>query len=109
MRTAGKILRFMADHLDPPTPMPRVDGPQRIPTLDKSTVFTRDERLDGERRENALAMMDDDLLGYVLVRARRVGAVATMELGIALEDWLWPAMSETLGRIVLEAGRVHAS
>jgi hypothetical protein len=47
--------------------------------------------------------------GDVFVRCRREpNGQAGMQLGIALEDAAWPAMGETLQRVILEAGRVHA-
>lgn len=105
-RLTGQLLRGVADLVDPRRlPPPRA---QMLPEITRETLFVRDDDRAAARREDAASMLDDDVLGYVLVRAVRVGACATMELGIALEDWLWPSMGETLGRIVLEADRVHS-
>lgn len=104
-RLTGRWLRAIGDLLDPP----RAPEVQRVWAPSSATLFERDPGLDAERREDAMSLMDPETLGYVLVRCvREPHGWAKMALGIALEDGAWPAMSETLGRIVLEAGRVHA-
>jgi hypothetical protein len=101
----GRALRDLANHFDPPATTPIQAAFWRPP---RHTLFDRDEDLAAQRREDAASLLDDDVLGYVLVRAVRRGAYAEMMLGVGLEDGLWPAMTETLGRVVLEADRVRA-
>jgi hypothetical protein len=105
IRLVGRYLRAAGDVFDPPPP-PR---PQPRWYSPRESLFERSPGLDAERREHAMSLMDDDTLGYVLVRCRREpNGQAGMQLGIALEDAAWPAMGETLQRVILEAGRVHA-
>jgi hypothetical protein len=100
----GDGLRALADHFDPP----KRDGRQiEAWHSPKETLFERDEGLEAERREVAMSLMDEDTLGFVVVRARRDGPVrATFDLGIAVEDPLWPAMNEALARVIFESERV---
>lgn len=102
----GKALRELADTLDPP----KTDG-QRITAwhAPAETLFERDEGLERERREVAMSLMDEDTLGFVVARVRRDGAHrAAFDLGIALDDALWPSMNQMLGRVIIESDRVRA-
>lgn len=101
----GHVLREIAERIDPA----KTDG-RRITAwhAPKTTLFERDEAMEEERRNVALSLMDEDTLSFVVVRARRDGTTqACFDLGIAVDDPLWPAMTETLGRIVIEADRVQ--
>jgi hypothetical protein len=104
-RIVANLLRSVADQLDP-VPKGKSMTPYWHPP--RHTLFDRDENLKADRAHDAASLLDDDVLGYVQVRAVRVGNVAEMRLGIALEDELWPAMNETLLRVIIEAERVHA-
>ena len=101
----GRHLRGLADAIDPPKRDGRAISAWHSP---RESIFQRDEGLEAERREVAMALMDDDTLGFIVVRARREGVSrAAFDLGIAVDDPLWPAFTETLGRIVLESERVQ--
>jgi hypothetical protein len=97
MKIVANLLRSVADQLDP-VPKGKSMTPYWHPP--RHTLFDRDENLKADRAHDAASLLDDDVLGYVQVRAVRVGN--------ALEDELWPAMNETLLRVIIEAERVHA-
>lgn len=101
----GRLLRELADLLDPP-PKPARRTPSPI-DFSAPTLFERDEGRDRQRRLVAMSLLDDDVIGYVVMRVRRSTAgVAHVDLDVAADDPFWPALSETAARLVLEGDRV---
>lgn len=93
-------LRWAADKIDPPERR-FPDYPMRV----KGSAFDSDDAQD-RRREDAMTVVDDDTIGYLLVRVRDYGAFAKAEVATELTDEMWPAVKETLCRVVVEATRV---
>lgn len=108
MRLVGKALRKLGERLDPPRPEKVMRG-NRVDYAPTLTLFERDEDKALQRNEDAMTLVDPETLGYVLVRAVRSGACVIIQLGVALDDQLWPAMTETLGRVVIESDRIRAA
>lgn len=98
----GNTLRWLADKIDPPAPHESPDYPLRA----TGSVFA-DETMADQRREDALALMDAETLGYLLIPIRDIGEYAKAEVKTALSDEMWPAIKETLCRIIVEAERVY--
>lgn len=97
----GSTLRWLADQVDPPKPHQSPPYPCRA-----KTVFT-DVELEAQRREDAMSLLDEDTMGYLLVRVRDEGSFAKLGVQVALAEEMWPAVNETLARVILEAQRVH--
>lgn len=98
----GNTLRWLADKIDPEKPREALDYPLRV----KGSVFA-DETMEDQRREDALALMDDETIGYLLIPIRDLGTYAKAEVKTALSDEMWPAIKQTLCRIIVEAERVY--
>jgi hypothetical protein len=98
----GDTLRWLADRIDPPKPRPAPDYPMRV----TGSAFSTDDGQE-QRREDAMSLVDDDTIGYLLVRVKDHGAFAKADVAIALLDEMWPAIKETLCRVVLEGERVY--
>jgi hypothetical protein len=98
----GNTLRWLADKIDPPRPRQAPDYPMRV----TGTAFEGDDAQE-QRREDAMSLVDGDTIGYLLVRVKDHGAFAKAEVAIALLDEMWPAVKETLCRVVLEGERVY--
>lgn len=99
-------MRAIADRIEPPR---YEEQRRRVYHAPAETLFKRDPGIEATRAEHAFSMLDEDTLGYVLVRARRVGDDgAELVVGIALEDELWTPMRETLSRVVVESARVES-
>jgi hypothetical protein len=94
-------LRWLADKIDPPERR-FPDYPMRV----HGSAFDNDDGQE-QRREDAMTVVDDDTIGYLLVRVKDHGAFAKADVAIALTDEMWPAIKETLCRIVLEAEKVY--
>lgn len=94
-------LRWLADRIDPPSRR-FPDYPLRV----KGSAFDTDDGQE-QRREDAMSLVDDDTIGYLLVRIKDHGSFAKADLAVALLDEMWPAVKETLCRVVLEGERVY--
>lgn len=100
----SEALRAFFDAPRRPSPPPRV-GPAPRP---EASLFVRDAERAAARREDAMSLMDDECLSYALVTARgRVDGEVRIDVRVALDEFAWPAMAHTLGRLVLEGDRVH--
>ena len=97
----GRLLRWAADQLDPPA---RRESPLYPLRVDGS-VFT-DEAMNEQRREDAMALMDEETYGYLLVTIHDEGTFAKAVVKTALSAAMWPAVTETLCRIVVAADKV---
>lgn len=87
------------------TPAPR---PDTVPVVVPLRDPFGDEAVDGRRREAAASMLDAGVCGYVLVRVCRASAAqADVRVDAEVAPALWPAVEETLARLVVAAGE-HA-
>lgn len=102
MNLAG-TLRKVADFIDPPK-RPRPPGPVRV---DGPSTFERSETSQAERRRVCLRLLDDDVLGYVVMTVHRTTiGTAHVELDVMADDPFWPPLAETARRLVTEGDRV---
>jgi hypothetical protein len=101
MKAAGSALRWIADQVDPPRPHEAPPYPCRA----KSAIT--DEAAEVQRREDAMSLMDDDTWGYLLLRVVDSGNFARVGVQLLLSEAMWPAVNETMTRIVLEAERLQ--
>ena len=92
----ASALRRLADKIDPPKPRPAPLYPLRT----RARLFD-DEQTAIRRREDALRLMDEETLGYVLFLVRDQGFHAKVEPGIALSDEMFPAVVEAVSRFVV--------
>lgn len=100
----SEALRAFFDAPRRPSPPPRV-GPAPRP---EASLFVRDAERAAARREDAMSLMDDDCLSYVIVQARgTIEGPVEISARCGVDDFAWPAMSHTLARLVMEADRVH--
>lgn len=90
------MLRRVADAID--RPKAHVSPPYPLRT--NARLFD-DEHLEARRREDALKLLDEQTLGYVLFVVRDQGFHAKVEPGIALSDEMFPPVVEALSRFVL--------
>jgi hypothetical protein len=88
-------LRKLADTIDPPRP----HEPPPYPLRTKARLFD-DEQTEARRREDAMRLMDEQTLGYVMFVVRDQGFHAKVEPGIAISDEMFPAVVEALSRFV---------
>jgi hypothetical protein len=91
----GAALRRVADAIDPPKP----HAPPPYPLRTQARLFD-DEQTEARRREDAMRLMDEQTLGYVMFVVRDQGFHAKVEPGIAISDEMFPAVVEALSRFV---------
>lgn len=84
----------------------RAAGATQRPVVPVSR-FTASPAAASCRREAAMAMMDDDVLGYVLVRVCKGPEQVEVNLDVELEPSHWPGVALTLARLRDEAKRVY--
>lgn len=97
-------LRKLADVIEPPKP----HAPPPYPLRTKARLFD-DEQLAARRREDAMRLMDEQTLGYVLFVVRDQGFHAKVEPGIALADEMFPAIVEAVSRFVIAGEREYGA
>lgn len=101
-RTSAALRAFFET---PKRPAPVRVGPAPRP---EASLFVREPAREAARREDAMSLMDDECVSYVIVMARgRVDGEIHVDVRVALDEFAWPAMAHTLGRLVLEGDRVH--
>lgn len=88
-------LRRVADWIEPPKPHEAPPYPLRT----RARLFD-DEFLAGRRREDAMRLIEDQTLGYVMFLVRDQGFHAKVEPGVALSGEMFPAIVEALSRFV---------
>lgn len=100
----ARVLRGIADAIDPPRSHDRSGS--RPVSVAGPTIFEREEARQQERQAVALSLLDDEVLGYVVMVVRRTTYdTAHVDLEIVADDPFWPALSETAARLVLEGDR----
>lgn len=92
-------LRWAADRLERPKPHESPDYPLRC-----ESVFT-DEQANGRRREDAMRLVDEQTQGYVQLVVRDHGFHSAIEPAIEASPAMWPALRETMVRLILEGER----
>lgn len=103
MRVA-RTLRTLANLLDPPPKRLRPPGPIRV---DGPSPFEENEKAEQERRRVCLRLLDDDVIGYVVMIVQRTTlGTAHVDLDVMADDPFWPALAETAARVVLEGDRI---
>lgn len=105
----ASILRWIADVLEDPEPVPAPTRPV-VPARDRPDVplFDRDLCLAAARREDAMSLMDGEVLAYAMVQARGdLAGDVEIVAKCGVDDFAWPAMSATMARMVIEGDRVH--
>lgn len=101
---AGRIL-LLGEEKDPEP----VNGARMWGAVPNESPFD-DELRASQRNSAALSMCDDEVIGYVLLTARREfhGPHAEVRVLSEVPRDLWPAFSETMRRLVRAAREVHA-
>lgn len=97
---AATALRRLADRLDPCRDERPTFGAVRITS---TTIFQRDERAESMRREAAMQLLDEQVLGYLVVRVLKDGDHAQVDIDCEIEGPFWPAVAHTLDAIAQEA------
>lgn len=92
-RLIASTLRAVARRIDPPPEPPQTRAD--VGWADLSS-----------RQDDALALIDDDVRGYVQLIVRGYGPGAFIEPRLALTDDMWPAVCVTLGRVLAEGRQV---
>jgi hypothetical protein len=97
-------LRRVADWIEPPKPHQAPPYPLRT----RPRLFD-DEQMEGRRREDAMRLMDEQTLGYVVFLVRDQGFHAKVEPGVALSDEMFPAVVEAVSRFVIAGEREYGA